>query len=303
MKALLFPGQGVQKIGMLNSLFEEFSDVKKTIDTVSKSLDFDLEDLLRNGPEEKINLTEYSQPTILVTSVLLAKYSNKLSTIDITAGLSLGEYSALVHSNCLELSDAVKLVNYRGRLMQEAVPEGTAGMLVVLNMPIKDVYKMIDDINKSDETINFSTDNADGVSVLAGKNSAIETCKSYIANGEFKRVKTQMVQMSVPSHCYLLDEAQKELAKLLNEIEFKTPSIPVIPNVLAEPTSDVGVIQDSLINQLTKTVRWRETLDYLLKNIALSKVGIQMDNFKLCADILFSQKNFSSFTKYCRLLK
>jgi len=266
MKALLFPGQGVQKIGMLNSLFKEFSDVKKTIDTVSKSLDFDLEDLLRNGPEEKINLTEFSQPTILVTSVLLAKYSNKLSTIDITAGLSLGEYSALVHSNCLELSDAVKLVNYRGRLMQEAVPEGTAGMLVVLNMPIKDVYKMIDDINKSDETINFSTDNADGVSVLAGKNSAIETCKSYIANGEFKRVKTQMVQMSVPSHCYLLDEAQKELAKLLNEIEFKTPSIPVIPNVLAEPTSDVDLIQDSLINQLTKTVRWRETLDYLLKN-------------------------------------
>ena len=266
MKALLFPGQGVQKVGMLNSLFEEFSDVKKTIDTVSKSLDFDLEDLLRNGPEEKINLTEYSQPTILVTSVLLAKYSNKLSTIDITAGLSLGEYSALVFSNCLELSDAVKLVNYRGRLMQEAVPEGTAGMLVVLNMPIKDVYKMIDDINKSDETINFSTDNADGVSVLAGKNSAIESCKNYIANCEFKRVKTQMVQMSVPSHCYLLDEAQKELSKLLNEIEFKTPSIPVIPNVLAEPTSDVGVIQDSLINQLTKTVRWRETLDYLLKN-------------------------------------
>lgn len=266
MKALLFPGQGVQKVGMLNSLFEEVSEVKSIIDGVSKSLDFDLEDLLRNGPEEKINLTEFSQPTILVTSVLLAKYSNKLSNIDITAGLSLGEYSALVYSNSLDLSDAVKLVNYRGRLMQEAVPEGTAGMLVVLNMPINDVYKMIDDINKSDETINFSTDNADGVSVLAGKNSAIEACKNYIANGEFRRVKTQMVQMSVPSHCYLLDEAQEELAKLLNEVEFKAPSIPVIPNVLAKPTSDVGVIQDSLINQLTKTVRWRETLDYLLKN-------------------------------------
>ena len=266
MKALLFPGQGVQKVGMLNSLFEEVSEVKSIIADVSKNLGFDLEDLLRNGPEEKINLTEFSQPTILVTSVLLAKYSNKLSNIDITAGLSLGEYSALVYSNCLELSDTVKLVNYRGRLMQEAVPEGTAGMLVVLNMPINDVYKMIDDINESDETINFSTDNADGVSVLAGKNSAIESCKNYIVNGEFRRVKTQMVQMSVPSHCYLLDEAQEELAKLLNEVEFKTPSIPVIPNVLAEPTSDLGVIQDSLINQLTKTVRWRETLDYLLKN-------------------------------------
>ena len=266
MKALLFPGQGVQKVGMLNALFEEVSEVKSIIDNVSKSLDFDLEDLLRNGPEEKINLTEFSQPSILVTSVLLAKYSNKLSNIDITAGLSLGEYSALVYSNSLELSDAVRLVNYRGRLMQEAVPEGTAGMLVVLNMPINDVYKMIDDINESDETINFSTDNADGVSVLAGKNSAIEACKNYIAESEFRRVKTQMVQMSVPSHCYLLDEAQDELAKLLNEVEFKAPSIPVIPNVLAVPTSDVGVIQDSLINQLTKTVRWRETLDYLLKN-------------------------------------
>ena len=266
MKALLFPGQGVQKVGMLNSLFEEVSEVKSIIDGVSKSLDFDLEDLLRKGPEEKINLTEFSQPTILVTSVLLAKYSNKLSNIDITAGLSLGEYSALVYSNSLDLSDAVKLVNYRGKLMQEAVPEGTAGMLVVLNMPINDVYKMIDDINESDETINFSTDNADGVSVLAGKNSAIEACKNYIANGEFRRVKTQMVQMSVPSHCYLLDEAQEELAKLLNEVEFKVPSIPVIPNVLAEPTSDVGVIKSALINQLTKTVRWRETLDYLLKN-------------------------------------
>ncbi len=266
MKALLFPGQGVQKVGMLDKLLTEYPETKNTIGDVSKSLDFDLEGLLRNGPEEKINLTEFSQPTILVTSVLLAKYSNHLSNIDITAGLSLGEYSALVYSNCLELSDAVTLVNHRGKLMQNAVPEGTAGMLVVLNMPINDVYKMIDEINETNETINFSTDNADGVSVLAGKNSAIEACKNYIADGEHRRVKTQMVQMSVPSHCYLLDEAQEELAKLLNEVEFNSPSIPVIPNVLAKPTSDVSLIKDSLINQLTKTVRWRETLQYLLEN-------------------------------------
>ena len=105
--------------------------------------------------------------------------------------------------------------------MQNAVPEGTAGMLVVLNMDLKEVYKMIEIINSSDEEINFSTDNANGVSVLAGKNSAIEACKDYISENDFKRVKTQMVQMSVPSHCYLLEDAQKELGKLLNEIEFK----------------------------------------------------------------------------------
>lgn len=273
MKALLFPGQGVQKIGMIDELLNDIPETKNIINDLSKKLDFDLLDLLTKGPEDKINLTEFSQPTILISSVLLAKYSNEVSNVDITAGLSLGEYSALVYADCLELSDAIKLVNHRGKLMQDAVPEGTAGMLVVLNMPINDVYQMIAAVNETDETINFSTDNADGVSVLAGKNTAIEACKKYIEENEFKRVKTQMVQMSVPSHCYLLDKAQEELSKLLNEVEFKTPSVPVIPNVLAEPTSNVDVIKDSLINQLTHTVRWRESLDYLLRN----KLSILMD--------------------------
>lgn len=273
MKALLFPGQGVQKIGMIDELLNDIPETKNIINDLSKKLDFDLLDLLTKGPEDKINLTEFSQPTILISSVLLAKYSNEVSNVDITAGLSLGEYSALVYADCLELSDAIKLVNHRGKLMQDAVPEGTAGMLVVLNMPINDVYQMISAVNETDETINFSTDNADGVSVLAGKNTAIEACKKYIEENEFKRVKTQMVQMSVPSHCYLLDKAQEELSKLLNEVEFKTPSVPVIPNVLAEPTSNVDVIKDSLINQLTHTVRWRESLDYLVRN----KLSILMD--------------------------
>ena len=197
----------------------------------------------------------------------MTKNKKKLNNkIDFTAGLSLGEYSALVYADCLKFSDALRLVNYRGKLMQNAVPEGTAGMLVVLNMDLKEVYKMIEIINSSDEEINFSTDNANGVSVLAGKNSAIEACKDYISKNDFKRVKTQMVQMSVPSHCYLLEDAQKELGKLLYKIEFKEPKIPVIPNVLAKPTTDVSVIKSSLINQLTSTVRWRETLTYLLEN-------------------------------------
>ena len=125
---------------------------------------------------------------------------------------------------------------------------------------------MIDVINNDEERINFSTDNADGVSVLAGKNVAIEACKNYIEVNDYKRVKTQMVQMSVPSHCYLLKEAQDKLANLLNEVEFKEPSIPVIPNVLAKPTTNVEVIKESLVNQLTNTVRWRESINYLVTN-------------------------------------
>jgi [acyl-carrier-protein] S-malonyltransferase len=251
---------------MLNGLFENNSFAKDMVNEISSSLNFDLLELLVEDPENKINLTEFAQPSILVSSILISKFIKIDQKIEITAGLSLGEYSALVYTGCLQLSDAVTLVNHRGKLMQSAVPEGTAGMLVVLNMPISDVYKMIDVINNDEERINFSTDNADGVSVLAGKNVAIEACKNYIEVNDYKRVKTQMVQMSVPSHCYLLKEAQDKLATLLNEVEFKEPSIPVIPNVLAKPTTNVEVIKESLVNQLTNTVRWRESINYLVTN-------------------------------------
>ena len=266
MNALLFPGQGVQKVGMLNDLFENNSSAKDIVNEISSSLNFDLLELLVEDPENKINLTEFAQPSILVSSILVSKFIKIDQKIEITAGLSLGEYSALVYTGCLQLSDAVTLVNHRGKLMQSAVPEGTAGTLVVLNMPISDVHKMIDVINNDEERINFSTDNADGVSVLAGKNVAIEACKNYIEVNDYKRVKTQMVQMSVPSHCYLLKEAQDKLANLLNEVEFKEPSIPVIPNVLDKPTTNVEVIKESLVNQLTNTVRWRESINYLVTN-------------------------------------
>lgn len=266
MKALLFPGQGVQKIGMLDEIISSNSEIHDFLAEASEGLDFDLIKLIASGPEEKLNLTEYAQPAILASSIAIIRAKKLNSNINVTAGLSLGEYSALVYANCLKFSDAIKLVNVRGRLMQNAVPEGTAGMLVILNMDLKEVYKMIDSVNLSGEEINFSTDNAEGVSVLAGKNSSIDACKKYIEDNDFRRVKTQMVQMSVPSHCSLLSEAQAELEKLLNSMEFKSPKIPVIPNVLAKPTSNPDEIKNALVTQLTSTVRWRETLLFLTEN-------------------------------------
>mgnify|MGYP000327189241 FL=1 len=266
MKALLFPGQGVQKIGMLDEIISSSSEIHDFLAKASEGLDFDLIKLIASGPEEKLNLTEYAQPAILASSIAIIRAKKLNSNITVTAGLSLGEYSALVYANCLKFSDALKLVNVRGRLMQNAVPEGTAGMLVILNMDLNEVYKMIDSVNSSGEEINFSTDNAEGVSVLAGKNSSIDACKKYIEDNNFRRVKTQMVQMSVPSHCSLLSEAQAELEKLLNSMEFKSPKIPVIPNVLAKPTSNPDEIKNALVTQLTSTVRWRETLLFLTEN-------------------------------------
>jgi len=266
MKALLFPGQGVQKIGMLDEIISSNSEIHDFLAKASEGLDFDLIKLIASGPEEKLNLTEYAQPAILASSIAIIRAKKLNSNITVTAGLSLGEYSALVFANCLKFSDALKLVNVRGRLMQNAVPEGTAGMLVILNMDLNEVYKMIDSVNSSGEEINFSTDNAEGVSVLAGKNSSIDACKKYIEDNNFRRVKTQMVQMSVPSHCSLLSEAQAELEKLLNSMEFKSPKIPVIPNVLAKPTNNPDEIKNALVTQLTSTVRWRETLLFLTEN-------------------------------------
>ena len=266
MKALLFPGQGVQKIGMLDEIISSNSEIHDFLAEASEGLDFDLIKLIASGPEEKLNLTEYAQPAILASSIAIIRARKLNSNINVTAGLSLGEYTALVYANCLKFSDAIKLVNVRGRLMQNAVPEGTAGMLVILNMDLKEVYKMIDSVNLSGEEINFSTDNAEGVSVLADKNSSIDACKKYIEDNDFRRVKTQMVQMSVPSHCSLLSEAQAELEKLLNSMEFKSPKIPVIPNVLAKPTSNPDEIKNALVTQLTSTVRWRETLLFLTEN-------------------------------------
>jgi [acyl-carrier-protein] S-malonyltransferase len=150
--------------------------------------------------------------------------------------------------------------------MQSAVPQGTAGMLVILNMPISDVQLMIKKLNERGEKIDFSTDNAEGVSVLAGTNSAIDATIKYIEVNDFKRVKTQLIQMSVPSHCSLLESAQEELGKILNDVRFFTPSIPLIPNSLAKPTQDVKEIKKALINQLCSTVRWRESLIYLVNN-------------------------------------
>ncbi len=266
MKALLFPGQGVQKVGMLENLLDSNKEITNLILYASEVLNFDLLELITKGPEEKINLTEFAQPAILASSVAIARSVLSDKKIEFTAGLSLGEYSALVFAECIDFKDALRLVNARGRLMQEAVPEGSAGMLVILNMPLSEIHIMIKSLQDKGEIIDFSTDNAEGVSVLAGTNSAIKKCIKYINHSDFRRVKTQLIKMSVPSHCSLLENAQEKLAKLLNQIDFKTPSIPVIPNVLAHPTTDTLQIKQALIKQLCSTVRWRESLDYLVKN-------------------------------------
>ena len=154
--------------------------------------------------------------------------------------------------------------------MQNSVAPGEAKMLVVMGMNHDDIQSLIKELSEDGCTVNLSTDTADGMGVLAGETANIEKCKTLLESKELRRVKTQYVNMSVPSHCYLLKDAQEKLASELEKIEFRDPGVPIISNFTALPTSDIDEIKDNLINQLCETVRWRETLDFLDKSKVLS---------------------------------
>jgi [acyl-carrier-protein] S-malonyltransferase len=166
--------------------------------------------------------------------------------------------------------DAIKLVHIRGKLMQSSVSPGEAKMLVIMGMNHNDIHSLINELSEDGCTVNLSTDTADGMGVLAGETENIEKCKTLLESKELRRVKTQYVNMSVPSHCYLLKDAQEKLSYELEKIEFRDPRVPIISNFTALPTSDIKEIKDNLINQLCETVRWRETLDFLYESKVLS---------------------------------
>ena len=270
MNAILFPGQGVQTVGMMDSLFSSSEKAKDLFIKASDAIDIDLVELVTDDSNNLIDLTEYSQPIILASSIAFAEHFTDKANYDFCAGLSLGEYSALVYSGCLDFLDAIKLVHIRGKLMQNSVAPGEAKMLVVMGMNHNDIQSLIKELSDDGCTVNLSTDTADGMGVLAGETENIEKCKTLLESKELRRVKTQYVNMSVPSHCYLLKDAQEKLASELEKIEFKDPRVPIVSNFTALPTSDIDEIKDNLINQLCETVRWRETLDFLDKSKVLS---------------------------------
>ena len=270
MNAILFPGQGVQAVGMMDNLFNSSEKSKNLFLKASDEINIDLIELVTDDSKNLIDLTEYSQPIILASSIALAEHFTNRANYNFCAGLSLGEYSALVYSECLDFLDAIKLVHIRGKLMQNAVSPGEAKMLVIMGMSHDDIQSLIKELSRDGCTVNLSTDTADGMSVLAGETESIEKCKTLLESKELRRVKTQFVNMSVPSHCYLLKDAQEKLASELEKIEFREPSVPIISNYTALPTSDINEIKNNLINQLCETVRWRETLDFLDKSKVLS---------------------------------
>ena len=258
--AFVFPGQGSQSVGMLNSISQR-PEVRATLQEASEALGEDVAKLIAEGPAEALSLTTNTQPVMLTAAV--AFYRAWLAaggpTPKVMAGHSLGEYSALVASGVITFKDAVPLVRFRAEVMQSAVPVGTGGMAAILGLDDATVIKVCAEASAVSggvvEAVNF---NAPGQVVIAGSSHAVtQACELLKAAGAKRALP---LPVSAPFHSSLLQPASEKLKGYLANIEFKAPTIPVINNVDVEILNDPIAIKDALVRQAAKPVRWQETI-------------------------------------------
>ncbi len=258
--AFIFPGQGSQSVGMLKELSESFSEVSATFQEASDALGYDLWSLVQDGPAEKLNSTDVTQPAMLASGVATWRvWQAKGGAMPVMmAGHSLGEYTALVCTGSLDYVDAIKLVSQRGQFMMQAVPAGTGAMAAILGMDDEAVRQVCLDAAEGEvlEAVNY---NSPGQVVVAGNKSAVERVCVLAKEQGAKRALE--LPVSVPSHCALMKPAADQLAEVLSGISFNTPSIPVINNVDVIAAKSEADIRDALKRQLFSPVRWVETIE------------------------------------------
>ena len=257
--AIAFPGQGSQSVGMLAEMAAESPTVKATFAEASEVLGYDLFELVMNGPAEELNKTWQTQPALLTSSVALWRVWQELggATPEVMAGHSLGEYSALVCAGALNFQDAVKLVELRGKAMQEAVPEGVGAMSAIIGLDNDTIAANCVQAAEGQivSPVNF---NSPGQVVIAGHKEAVERANALMKASGAKRALP--LPVSVPSHCALMKPAAEKLAAALKNIVVAVPAVPVINNVDVVAETDPVRIKDALVRQLFSPVRWTETV-------------------------------------------
>ncbi|EGQ7937407.1 ACP S-malonyltransferase [Vibrio vulnificus] len=260
--AIVFPGQGSQAVGMLADLGEQYEIVKQTFAQASEALGYDLWALVQNGPAEDLNQTFRTQPALLASSVAIWRVWQELGLAqpENLAGHSLGEYSALVCAGVIDFQEAIKLVELRGQLMQEAVPAGTGAMYAIIGLDDEAIAKACEEAAQGDvvSPVNF---NSPGQVVIAGSKDAVERAGALCKEAGAKRALP--LPVSVPSHCALMKPAAEKLAVALESIEFKAPQLPVINNVDVVAETDPAKIKDALVRQLYSPVRWTESVELM----------------------------------------
>ena len=267
MRAILFPGQGSQYVGMGLDFYEKFDLVKKVFDKVDKTLNYPLSNLILNGPEDELKLTQNTQPAIMTIGVSIFNVLNEhfklnLNEAKFFAGHSLGEYTALVCAGSLTVESAAYLLRERGKAMQESVPEGHGSMTAVLGMKIDEVEKEINLLPK-EEICEIANDNCSGQIVVSGTRIANEILNKNLKK---KRKRGIVLPVSAPFHCSLMKKASEKMNDKINHTNFLKPKPSIISNVTAKEENEINSIKTLLIEQITSRVRWRESVDYMIKN-------------------------------------
>lgn len=274
--AFTFPGQGSQTVGMGKELADTFPEARAVFEEVDAALGQSLTKIMWEGPADELTLTANTQPALMAVSlatmrVLEAKGVDLSKAASFVAGHSLGEYSALAAAGSLSIADAARLLRIRGDAMQKAVPVGEGAMAALLGLDFDQAMEVAQEAAQG-EVCQAANDNATGQVVVSGHKAAVErACE--IAKGKGAR-RAVLLPVSAPFHCSLMQPAADAMAKALAEVEIKAPVVPLVANVLAAPITDPEEIRARLVEQVTGTVRWRESVTWMADNGVTTLVEI-----------------------------
>lgn len=261
--AFVFPGQGSQSVGMIDELYDTYPEIQHIFSRASDVLNVDLWEMVTTDSNELLNLTEFTQPALLTTSVAIweiwkHKSSNRPKVL---AGHSLGEYSALVCSGAMKFEDAVALTNKRGQYMQQAVPQGVGAMAAIIGLDDDKVVEICHQVD-ADKSVSAANFNSPGQVVISGAKDSVEKAGELAKEAGAKRVMPLAV--SVPSHCELMRPAAEKLEQDLIDIDISVPEIPVIHNVDVKAYESPEKIKKVLVKQLYQSVRWTQTMQQFM---------------------------------------
>ena len=281
MNFIVFPGQGSQKIGMGKEMAENFVEAREVFEEVNDALDFNLSKIMWEGSDDDIALTSNAQPALMACGVAVFRVLSKISNKELPqlasyiCGHSLGEYTAMTVAGVFSLIDCSKLLRLRGEVMQKAVPLNKGAMAALIGVDVITAKKIIDNVT-SIGVCNIGNDNADGQVVISGDKSAVN--RAIEISKDFGVKRAVILPVSAPFHCSLMYPAQLKMEEALNDLNFITPSIPIVSNINALPEKDISVLKQNLIDQVTGTVKWRETM--ILADKLGTKLILELGNGK-----------------------
>ncbi len=265
MFSLVFPGQGSQTVGMAKEFYENFDLVKKLFKEADEILNINLTKNILEGPKEKLDMTENTQPAIFLVGysifqVALKEFNIKLDEAKFLAGHSLGEYTALSCAQSLQFKDALKILKIRGYSMQNAVPLGKGGMIAVLGISIEELEKILQE-NKNNFSCYIANDNSVGQVVVSGKTNDLEKLTNEL---KIKKIKNIKLPVSAPFHCPLMKKATEIMKPEIEKVEIKMPNNKILSNVSAKEAENVNDLKNLLISQIESRVRWREIINNII---------------------------------------